>query len=120
MLKIQVERRMELEEKKISDEKLYWIQIVITVILGISTVFLMQVWWVIALFRTPLFVAIAPLRFIVVFLIYLIILLLTPVPILLIKSNDSLKECFRRPLNGIGTQILLYIFLCVIAYMINQ
>lgn len=93
---------MESKARMISDETIYWIKLVITIIFGVSTVYLALYW-----------------SFYVMVLLYLVFSFAIPFIVVKIKTGESIQFCFKKSLKFIGTQSILYFLLLGIIFMIN-
>jgi len=98
-------------------ELIYWIQIIISVIFGISTYYLVEIGW-------PSWAPVIPFmriagNFVVILGLYLISFLVIPFLIMFIGCRENLKESLIGPLRNIGTNFLLYLLLCGIVFMLN-
>jgi len=98
-------------------EAIFWIQILITNIFGIVTVYLLDI--LPSIFLSHRYSSSLPV-FLNIFLIYILILITIPAIILRLKSKASLKFCLTSPFKGFGTQMVIYILFCGITFMVGH
>jgi len=102
---------------KISEAKIYWIQITISFIFGIATYYFLEYKRTPDILNLPLGGFFS--GFGLIFGIYMLSLLVVPILIYHFQSKESFFASFRKALNSFGTQIALYFLLCGCVFMIN-
>lgn len=111
--------RMEKKEKpdKISEAKIYWVQIMISVLLGITTYYVLEHTRPSDVFDLPLGGFFTGLGLMAA--IYVLSLLTLPILIYHFKGKTRYYTGFRKALKSLGTQIALYFLVCGFVFMIN-
>ena len=100
------------------DEKVFWVQFLISLSLGILTYYLLVLGFPFFILSTiPLSIIFS--RFVVTFWIYFTILLAIPFLIFRMRTQNSRLDCFKRTFRTVGTQLTLYFILCGIMFMVN-
>ncbi len=100
------------------DEKVFWVQFLISLSLGILTYYLLILGFPFFILSTiPLSIIFS--RFVVTFWIYFTILLAIPFLIFRMSTQNSRLDCFKRTFRTVGTQLTLYFVLCGIMFMVN-
>ncbi|MHA1268831.1 MAG: hypothetical protein ACTSPY_03515 [Candidatus Helarchaeota archaeon] len=104
---------------KFSDEKLFWIKILISTILGILSYYLLEF----VLLNISYFIDLPALNtlrdLLIIGLIYIITLFGVPCLILTIKEDHIIWISFKRSVKGFGLQFTLFILLSTITYFVN-
>jgi magnesium-transporting ATPase (P-type) len=110
---------MEKKEKtnKISEAKIYWVQIMISIIFGIMTYYILEYTQPSDYFSLPLggfFIGFGLMAGI-----YGMSLLTVPILIYHFKGKTRYYTGFRKAIKSLGTQIALYFLICGFVFMIN-
>lgn len=90
-------------------EKIYWIQMGITLFFGITSYYLLVIGWPFIEISLPLITLFGDI--VVVFSLYFIIILVVPSIILLVKFRQTVKDSIKGSLKTLATPLLLYFFL---------
>ncbi len=125
---VNVEKNDELEQprKEINrqsidpiEEKLYWLQIGITVIIGIAAFYIFDA----GLFNVILGSDPAhpwSLRVLVIIILQIVLIVAIPFIILYIKTQKSVSGCVKTSFRNIGTNLVLIILIFAVMLMLNR
>ena len=99
-------------------EKLYWVQIAITIIMGISAYYLFEAGLISRVFGND------PIqqwntRVFIVLLAQLIITVAVSTITLKIKTEKTVFECIKVPIKNLGTNLILIFLVFGLTYMLN-
>ncbi len=109
--------RMESKGTSLSEERLYWLQIVITVIFGIMAYYILESIFPYGIPDT-VFLHIASLW--IVSAIYFLLLVGIPLSILMLKYGEKLGQGVKKSLKSFGTQLSLFVLVAGITYLLNM
>ena len=106
-----------IENNNLMNDKIFWLQIGITIFFGIATYYLVMASW--PYFELP-FPAIASLGDLVPIVgLYLILLLVVPFLLYYFLYRQSLWKSFISPLKNLFLSLLIYGFLAGLVYLLN-
>ncbi len=100
----------------ISDEKIYWIQIFITVSFGIIAYYILEA---IFPYGVPDIELMHVASLWIVSAIYFLLLLGIPLALMILKYKEELRTSIKRSLKSFGTQLCLFILILGLTFLIN-
>ncbi len=100
------------------EEKLYWLQIGITVIIGIASYYLFEAGFIEVIFGSDP-VQMWSLRLFIILILHLVVIVTIPFIVLHLKTQKSLSYCFRTPFKHYGTNITIILLVFGLTYMLN-
>ena len=99
-------------------EKLYWVQIAITVVIGISAFYLFEAGLISNVFLSDPIRELNA-RVFTVLGVHLIIIVAVSAITLRIKTERSIFECIKVPLKNLGTNVIILFLVFGLTYMLN-